>query len=82
MKTLIADQNLVNELVPMADAIEVMRSPESLLSESGELLIPKGEGLIYDDHIVGEIGEVLTGKARARTSPDQITVFMSLGIAI
>ena len=55
---------------------------ESLLSEAGEFLIPKGEGLIGDEHIVGEIGEVLTGKAPARTSPDEITLFKSLGIAI
>ena len=55
---------------------------ESLLSESGEFLIPKGEGLFGDEHIVGEIGEVLTGKAPARTSPDEITLFKSLGLAI
>jgi len=55
---------------------------ESLLSEAGELLIPRGEGLIGDDHIVGEIGEVLLGRAPARTSPDEITLFKSLGIAI
>jgi ornithine cyclodeaminase/alanine dehydrogenase-like protein (mu-crystallin family) len=39
---------------------------ESLLSEAGEFLIPKSEGLIGDAHIVGELGEVLTGKAPAR----------------
>jgi ornithine cyclodeaminase/alanine dehydrogenase-like protein (mu-crystallin family) len=55
---------------------------ESLLSESGEFLIPKGEGLIGDDHIVGEIGEVLLGTAPGRTSPREITLFKSLGIAI
>ena len=55
---------------------------ESLLSEAGEFLIPKGEGLIDDDHIVAEIGEVLLGKAPARTSRDEITLFKSLGIAI
>ena len=55
---------------------------ESLLNEAGEFLIPKGEGLIGDDHVVGEIGEVLLGKAPARTSPDEITLFKSLGIAI
>jgi ornithine cyclodeaminase len=55
---------------------------ESLRAESGEFLIPRGEGLIDDGHIVGEIGEVLTGKAPARTSPDEITLFKSLGIAI
>jgi ornithine cyclodeaminase len=55
---------------------------ESLLSEAGEFLIPKSEGLYGDDHIVGEIGEVLTGKAPARTSTEEITLFKSLGIAI
>ena len=56
--------------------------PEGGASEAGEFLIPRGEGLIGDDHIVGEIGEVLTGKVSARTSPEQITLFKSLGIAI
>ena len=55
---------------------------ESLLSEAGEFLIPKGEGLIGDADVVGEIGEVLLGTAPARTSPDEITLFKSLGIAI
>jgi ornithine cyclodeaminase/alanine dehydrogenase-like protein (mu-crystallin family) len=55
---------------------------ESLLSEAGEFLIPRGEGLIGDDHIVAEIGEVLTGEAAGRTSSDQITVFKSLGLAV
>lgn len=55
---------------------------ESLLSEAGEFLIPKAEGRFGDEHIVGEIGEVLTGKAAARTSADEITLFKSLGIAI
>jgi ornithine cyclodeaminase len=55
---------------------------ESTLHEAGEFLIPKSEGLIGDDHIVGELGEVLLGKAPARQSPDEITLFKSLGIAI
>jgi ornithine cyclodeaminase len=55
---------------------------ESLLREAGEFLIPKGEGLIGDDHVIGEIGEVLAGKAAGRTSPEQVTLFKSLGIAI
>ena len=55
---------------------------ESLLSEAGEFLIPKSEGLFGDEHIVGEIGELLTGKVAGRGSPDEITLFKSLGIAI
>ena len=53
-----------------------------LLHEGGEFVIPKNEGLIGDDHIVGELGELLTGQAPGRSSPQQITVFKSLGVAI
>lgn len=52
------------------------------LSEAGEILIAKAEGAIGDDHIVGEIGDVLLGRAPGRTGPHDITLFKSLGIAI
>jgi ornithine cyclodeaminase len=57
---------------------------ESALNESGEFLTPKREGLIGDDHIVGEIGELLIDppRAPARGSPQEITLFKSLGLAI
>lgn len=55
---------------------------ESTLSEAGEFIIPQNEGAIDDSHIVGELGEVLTGKAPGRAAPDEITLFKSLGIAI
>jgi ornithine cyclodeaminase len=55
---------------------------ESTLNEAGEFLIPKSEGLIDDNHIVAELGEVLLGKAPARQSFHEITLFKSLGIAI
>lgn len=55
---------------------------ESMLAEAGEFLIPRGEGLIDDAHIVGEIGEVLLGRVPARTNDEEITLFKSLGISI
>ena len=55
---------------------------ESTLNEAGEFLIPKREGLIGDDHIVGEIGEALLGRVPGRRSADEITLFKSLGIAV
>lgn len=55
---------------------------ESALNEAGDFLIPKAEGAIGDDHIRAELGDVLTGAADGRTSPDEITLFKSLGIAI
>ena len=55
---------------------------ESTLNEAGEFLIPKSEGIIGDDHIAGELGEVLTDQVPGRQSPDEITLFKSLGIAV
>jgi ornithine cyclodeaminase len=39
-------------------------------------------GAIGDDHIRGEIGEVLIGDAPGRQSPEELTVFRSLGLAV
>lgn len=55
---------------------------ESALAESGEFLIARAEGAIGDDHIVGELGEALLGTVPGRRSPDERTLFESLGIAI
>ncbi len=55
---------------------------ESAFAEAGDFLIPRAEGAIGDDHIVGEIGEVLDSRAPARGSAREITLFKSLGIAV
>jgi ornithine cyclodeaminase len=54
---------------------------ESLFNEAGEFLIPKKESVITESDVKGEIGEVLTGTKKGRTSPGEITLFKSLGIA-
>jgi ornithine cyclodeaminase len=55
---------------------------ESALAEAGDFLIPKAEGAIGDDHIVGELGEILAGRLSARRSKEEVTLFKSLGIAV
>lgn len=55
---------------------------ESTLNESGDFLMAKAEGLIDDDHILAEIGEVLTGRATGRQSKTEITLFKALGLAV
>ena len=51
---------------------------ESTVNESGDYLM-SGVG---PDHIKAELGEILTGKARGRTSKGEITLFKSLGLAV
>ena len=55
---------------------------ESAMAESGDFLIPRDEGAISNEHIVGELGDLVLGRAASRTSAEQITLFKSLGLAI
>lgn len=53
----------------------------STLAQAGEFLGAMKAGLIRENHIAGEIGEVLDGAVPGRTSPEEITVYKSLGVA-
>ncbi len=56
---------------------------ESTVHESGDYLFALEEGAISGpEHIRAELGEVLTGTARGRTSAGELTLFKSLGLAI
>ena len=55
---------------------------ESALAEAGDVLIPIAEGAFGPEHIAGELGEVVAGRVEGRTSPGQITLFKSLGLAV
>ena len=55
---------------------------ESIANEGGEFIVARREGAVDEDHIVGELGEVLLGSAPARGAAEDITMFRSLGLAI
>jgi ornithine cyclodeaminase/alanine dehydrogenase-like protein (mu-crystallin family) len=85
-----AHLNVVGACTPNtreADTTAITRSGlftdryESLFNEAGEFLIPKKEDVITEADVKGEIGEVLIGTKKGRTTPGEITLFKSLGIA-
>ena len=51
-------------------------------SHSGEINVPLSKGIISKEDIWAEIGEIVAGLKPGRTSPDEITVFTSTGLAI
>lgn len=55
---------------------------ESALHEAGDVLIPIAEGAFGPEHIQGELGELLLGRAIGRSDPRERTVFKSLGLAV
>jgi ornithine cyclodeaminase/alanine dehydrogenase-like protein (mu-crystallin family) len=66
-----------NELVVGSRFIADHR--EGVLAQGAEFLRAKAAGLVNDDHVVGEIGQVLGGAIPGRQAADQITVYKSLG---
>ena len=73
------DQELAPEILKRArifvDDIRQCRT-------DGEINVPLREGVISEDDIVGEIGQVVIGKLEGRTSESDITVFDSTGFAL
>jgi len=52
------------------------------LAEAGDIVLPIAEGAFGETHIAGELGEVASGAVPGRTSPAEVTVFKSLGMAV
>jgi ornithine cyclodeaminase/alanine dehydrogenase-like protein (mu-crystallin family) len=52
------------------------------LAEAGDFLIPLGNGEIEQSHLRGDLGQLVVGDVPGRTSPSDVTVFKSVGLAI
>ncbi|MFV1857837.1 MAG: ornithine cyclodeaminase family protein [Anaerolineales bacterium] len=66
----------------VAQSYVVVDSREAVLAEAGDLMIPIQKGLIREDHIRAELGEIVSGDAQGRSTEDQITLFKSVGVAV
>ena len=86
-----AHLNVVGSSIPTSREVEgeVMAASslfvdrrESTIHEAGDYLMAAKEGLIGPDHIRAEVGEVLDGLKPGRTSPEEVTLFKSLGLAV
>ena len=64
----------------MVRARVVVETREVALAEAGDLLIPLGAGSIGPNHVVANLSEVVRG-VTVRRSPEDITVFKSVGVA-
>jgi len=51
-------------------------------THSGEINVPWGEGLLGDEDLHGELGDIVAGTLDGRTADDGVTVFDSTGLAI
>jgi len=63
-------------------ALVVVDSRSATLAETGDLIRPIHEGLITENHIHAELGEIAQGSKPGRTNDTQITYFKSVGLAV
>jgi ornithine cyclodeaminase len=70
----------------VVDALVVVESRAAALAPfpagSNDLLRPIEQGLISADHIHAEVGELIDGSRPGRSSPQQITLYKSVGVAV
>ncbi|MCB2291413.1 ornithine cyclodeaminase family protein [Clostridium sp. CS001] len=74
-------QELDLDLIKKCDKLYV-DTRNGALSESGDLIIPINKGIISENDVDGELGEVILGTVQGRESEDEITIFKSVGSAI
>lgn len=65
----------------LLDGRVIVDEPEQSI-HGGELNVPIEQGLFSPDRIAATLGDVIRGAAKGRTSPSDITVFDSTGLAI
>jgi alanine dehydrogenase len=70
----IADEVLMNAKLVIDDYEQC--------THSGEINVPWHNGVLDDDNLHGELGDVVTGKIDGRTDADGVTIFDSTGLAI
>ncbi|ABY36050.1 MAG TPA: ornithine cyclodeaminase [Chloroflexus aurantiacus] len=51
-------------------------------SEAGDLIQARAAGLIDEQHVIAELGDLVNGTVQARTTADEITLFKSVGNAV
>lgn len=66
----------------VARAKVVVDSREAIMAECGDILLAIKEQAISENHVHGEIGEVIAGTKPGRMSASEVTLYKSVGIAI
>ncbi len=66
----------------VARAKLVVDSREACLAEAGDVIIPLRQGLITEQHIHAELGEIVLGRKPGRETAGEVTFFKAVGNAV
>ncbi|WP_154840823.1 ornithine cyclodeaminase family protein [Staphylococcus pasteuri] len=74
-------QELPSESMKVADKI-IVESTEAAMEETGDLKIPEQEGILSQESLYAELGDLVAGNKQGRMNDNEITLFKSVGLAI
>ncbi len=60
----------------------VIDEREASMAEAGDLIIPMEQGLMSEEDIHAELGEIVAGERVGRETGEEITFFKSVGVAV
>jgi len=66
----------------VARAKVVVDSRQACLAEAGDLIVPLQQGLITEQHIHAELGEIVLGRKPGRETDGEVTFFKAVGNAV
>jgi alanine dehydrogenase len=75
-----AKRELMTSVIQRCDKLVVDFIPQAFVV--GDFKVPKEEGVITEEDVYAEMGEIVAGKKEGRTGPDEITLFKATGLAI
>jgi len=75
-----AKRELETSVLKKANKLVVDFIPQAFVV--GDFAKPKEEGAVSEKDIYAEMGEIVSGQKKGRTSPDEITLFKATGLAI
>jgi alanine dehydrogenase len=75
-----AKRELMTSVIERCDKLVVDFTPQAFVT--GDFAKPKKEGVITEESIYAQLGEIVAGRKPGRESPDEVTLFKATGLAI
>jgi alanine dehydrogenase len=75
-----AKRELMTSVIKKADKLVVDFIPQAFVV--GDFKVPKDEGVITEDNIHAQMGDIVAGKKKGRENENEITLFKATGLAI
>ncbi len=76
------DMQEIDEVIVKRAHKLVVDSKDAVLAEAGDIIVPIEKGIVSEECIYAEIGEIVGGSKPGRVNDTEITLFETVGVAV